>query len=116
MDLQQEKECIHRKMESKKLSNTSYKKHLKEQDAAGEKMIEKIKSEKEIPEIKKKCMYCNKVIAVFCGTPLIYIGGCGYGAEIEGKKKFIFSRKAHIECWLKHNKYYITKLKNEAGE
>jgi hypothetical protein len=68
----------------------------------------------DIDDVMKKhggiCLYCNKRIAVLCGTPLIIIGGCCYGKTI-GKTQYIFPRKAHLECWLKHNKLKIVKEK-----
>lgn len=69
-------------------------------------------TKKEIKEIERKCLYCGEVIAVLCGTPLIYIGGCCYGYTDEKNKiRHIFPRKAHIECWLKEKKLKLVKTR-----
>lgn len=42
---------------------------------------------------------------VFCGTPVIYIGGCCVGIEHEKKKiRYVRTLKSHMGCYLKKKK------------
>jgi len=69
-----------------------------------------------LEQVKKKyqniCLFCNKNISVLCGTPIIMLGGCCYGKKI-GKVQYVFTRRAHIHCWLKKNKLKIVRDKHE---
>jgi hypothetical protein len=71
---------------------------------------EKEKHDAVYDKYKNICLFCNKPIAVLCGTPIIYIGGCCLGKKV-GKTMYVFPRKAHIHCWLKKNNYKIVRDK-----
>lgn len=63
-----------------------------------------------IEKMKELCYFCEESIAVFCGTPLILLGGCCYGyVDKKSKVTYIFPRKAHVHCWLKHENLHLEK-------
>ena len=69
---------------------------------------------KQLLEIQNTCLYCNKKISVLCGTPIIALGGCCYGwTDKKNKVRRVFSRRAHIHCWLQHEHLKIVKDKKE---
>lgn len=47
---------------------------------------------------KHFCIVCKKRIAVFCGTPVLRIGGCCSGVEHKKKKTF-YCRAVHAHIW-----------------
>lgn len=49
---------------------------------------------------KHYCIVCKQKIMVFCGTPVIHIGGCCCGVtDEETKTKYIYTVKCHYHCY-----------------
>lgn len=56
-----------------------------------------------IKHIERLCFVCKKRLSVFCGTPLVQVGGCCVGVEWKGVK-YQIQRKAHYGCFSKLKK------------
>ena len=57
------------------------------------------------------CIVCKKYIVVFCGTPVIYIGGCCSGVYDKEKRKFhVRIVKCHYWCYQRKKEKTKTKF------
>lgn len=64
-----------------------------------------------VKEKFNECLYCKEKIAVGCGTPLIKFGGCCYGYKDKKTNiQYIFTRVAHVACWLQKKGYKLEVL------
>ena len=61
------------------------------------------KMPKELEKLKEICFVCNQPLFLLCGTPKVVIGGCCIGAKWKGKI-WLFSRSAHLHCYLNMKK------------
>lgn len=76
-----------------------------EQIIKNEKLLQKeiVKEELIVIEnfCKHYCVVCKKMIRVFCGTPVVHIGGCCVGVHSKvSNTRYIRTMRSHMGCYL----------------